>query len=664
MSAGWYLNRLRRMTPQEVSWRVRDELVKRRWRGRKGGGAARVALRGTPAFAFAALDPAGLDLDPVAAQAIVAAAEQVLAGRIRLFERDMALPQTAQDWFTDPDSGHVAPRDAYTFDIDARDPGLVGNLTFTPSRLIHVTLLASAYMLTGRDAFAELAAAQLRSWWQANPFLIGIHWAAGIECGLRLTAFAWTRRLLASWPGVADLFENSALARDQIYHHQFYLGGLRSYGTSANNHLIAEYLGLFVGGTAFPWFAESTRWRETGRRGLEHEARLQVFPDGFGRELASEYHGFTMELLMVAALEGLMADAPFSTDFLGTIARMADAWAASLDVCQRPPRQGDTDDAYALLLDPPGRLRRAVGLLAEAAALIGPAPWWPAIPRDLGSALVKDMRRRHPAPMPSFPRPRHRPNLFHDAGHAFLRDLDSRPDEIWCRCDHGPHGYLAIAGHAHADALAIELRHAGIDVLVDPGTYCYLTDPAARRYFRSTLAHNTLEIGGQGQAAYGGSFLWLDAPKSSLVAAEGLDDGPVARWQARHEGYTKKLAGEPVHERVVTLDRVARRVEVTDRVIGQGSFPVRLAFHFGPAVEVRADGEGFALAWRAGDRAYTGRLVVPAALRWQAHRGATDPMLGWYSSAFHERVPSTSLIGGGDVVAGDTLASRLIIDPA
>ncbi|HXE15860.1 MAG TPA: alginate lyase family protein [Stellaceae bacterium] len=662
MSIHWYLNRLRRMTPQEVSWRVRDEVVKRRWRALQGEPAAPV-MSAEPSFDFAPLDPAALDLAPDATRDIVAEAEKILAGRIRLFERDMALPQSAIDWFTDPDSGRIAPSEAYTFDIDSRDPGIVGNLTFTPSRLIHVTLLASAYALTGRADFAELAAAQLKSWWDANPFLTGIHWTAGIECGMRLVTFAWTRRLLARWPGVAALFENSALARDQIYRHQFYLGGLRSYGSSANNHLIAEYLGLYVGATAFPWFPETARWREIGRAGLEEEARLQVFPDGVGRELASEYNGFTMELLMVAALEGVIAGRPLSAPFHHAIARLADAWAASLDVALRPPRQGDTDDAYALLVDPPGRHKRAIRLLAEAAALVGPAPWWPELPRDMGSALVKEARRRSPAALPSFDRPPHRPNLFPDAGLAFLRDLDGRRDELWVRCDHGPHGYLAIAGHAHADALSIELRHAGVDVLVDPGTYCYLTDPVARRYFRSTIAHNTLEIGGGDSATYGGSFLWLDSPNAAALSVDGLDGGPVASWRARHDGYAKKKPGQPIHERSVTLDRAARRVDIADKIAGQGRFDVRLAYHFGPAVEARADGDGFALAWQANGRRYTGRLTLPAALGWQVHRGATDPMLGWYSPAFHEMEPATSLVGSGSIEAGAVLAARLQIDP-
>jgi hypothetical protein len=661
MSFHWYLSRLRRMTPQEVSWRLRDEMVKRRWRTLKGAGAPPPAS-GAATFAFAPLEPGELALDPAEAQGLIAAAERILAGRMPLFERDMKLPQSARDWFTDPDSGRVAPDEAYTFDVDSREPETVGNLTFTPSRLIHVTLLAAAYALTGRVEFAALAASQLRSWWQANPFLTGIHWSAGIECGLRLVAFAWTRRLLAGWPDVAALFEESAPARDQIYRHQFYLAGLRSYGSSANNHLIAEYLGLFVGASAFPWFEESRRWAEIGRAGLEEEARLQVFPDGFGRELASEYHGFTMELLMVAALENLVGGPPLSAEFHHITARMADAWAAALDGAQRPPRQGDTDDAYALLLDPPGRHRRAVRLLGEAAALVGPAPWWPHTPRDFGAALFAAMRRRANAPLPDLPRPARRPDLFTDAGIALLRDLDDRPDALWCRCDHGPHGYLAIAGHAHADALSIEVRHGGVDLLVDPGTYCYLTDPVARRYFRSTIAHNTLEIAGRDQATYAGSFLWLDAPHAELVAISGLAEGPVAAWQARHDGYAK-LAGEPVHNRTVTLDRAARRIDIADRIVGQGEFDLRLAYHLGPSVEAQPDGDGYVLAWDVNGRRYTGRLTLPHGLVWQAHRGEAEPMLGWYSRAFHEKEPATSLIGGGRVAAGVVLAATLQIDP-
>ena len=232
----------------------------------------------TPAF-----DPAALGLNNAGkGDPILAAADDLLAGRLRIFGREIALPRQGRDWFLEPECDIFAPSEAYAFDIDARDPAVVGNhkFLFEPSRLQHASLLAAAYALSARDAYAELAAQQLQSWWRANPFLTGVHWTSGIEVGLRLVSFAWTRRLLDGWAGVGDCFEDSALARDQIYRHQLYLAALRSHGSSANNHLLAELLGLYVGATAFPWFPESRRWRESAARELEAEAARQVFPDG------------------------------------------------------------------------------------------------------------------------------------------------------------------------------------------------------------------------------------------------------------------------------------------------------------------------------------------------------------------------------------------------
>ena len=67
------------------------------------------------------------------------------------------------------------------------------------------------------------------------------------------------------------------------------------------------------------------------------------------------------------------------------------------------------------------------------------------------------------------------------------------------------------------------MRHDGVEVLVDPGTYCYHGEPAWRSYFRSTLAHNTLEVDGTSQAVEAGPFLWATQPHSEVVA---VDVGP------------------------------------------------------------------------------------------------------------------------------------------
>ncbi len=662
MTLPWHFKRMSRMGPREIAARLRDEAIKASWRRLKAkpvSGLDSVTAR----FAEIELIPSQLG-DGVAVAAIAAAGECLLAGRLPLFGREAALPQNARDWFVDADSGRLSPMTDYAFDIDARDPAVVGNHKFLlePSRLQHATLLAAAWFTTRREAFAELAAHQVTAWCEANPFLCGVHWTSGIELGMRLVSFAWTRRLLKDWPGAAGCFEASPLMRTQIYRHQQYLATLGSHGSSANNHRIAELLGLFVGASAFPWYQESRAWRQMAASELEAEARRQIFPDGFDREQASDYHGYVLELLMIAAVEDFASERAPEPGLLESVARMADAWAAILDSRLRAPRQGDNDDAYGLLLDPPDRTRRPRSLLAAAKAIVGPAPWWPAVPDDVRSCLFAALCqcKSASAALPAS-RPSRRPNCLPQAGLVLLRDLEPRPDELWCRCDHGPHGYLSIAGHAHADALSIELRHGGIDLLADPGTYCYLAEPEARRYFRSTLAHNTLEIGGRDQARSGGPFLWLNAPKSILVEATGLDEGQVARWTARHHGYANQT-GRPVHQRSVTLDRQDRWLTVEDRVLGHGRFPVRLAFHLGPAIGVCLNGDCADLTWLGEDSQRRARLSLPEALTWRAWCGSLDPMLGWYAPCFGQRLPATSLIGEGVLDAKELLRTVLAID--
>jgi len=254
-------------------------------------------------------------------------------------------------------------------------------------------------------------------------------------------------------------------------------------------------------------------------------------------------------------------------------------------------------------------------------------------------------------------RPSIRPELFADAGHVYLRHV-SDGCEIWCRCDHGPHGFLSIAAHGHADALAIELRVDGTEIFSDPGTYCYHGEPEWRRYFRSTLGHNTLELLAQDQSVSGGPFLWTKHASSALIKTDGLDQSaPRATWQAEHDGYVERVG--PVHRRTVTLDRADQLLTIVDQVIGGSapSFPARLALHLGLEVDVRLTHVSAQLSWPGGD----GVLELPDDLVWSLHRGETNPPLGWYSPAFGEKHPTFTLIGTGNIAEGMELLTRLRI---
>ena len=328
--------------------------------------------------------------------------------------------------------------------------------------------------------------------------------------------------------------------------------------------MIAEAAGQLVASCAFPWFRESDRWRRTSALLLERELIRNTFPSGVGRELASDYQPFVAELGFLAAVEAEASGHPLSPPVWQRLSAMADSAAALLDERLRPPRQGDSDEGRALLLDAPAP-NRWPSLLALADALVGPLDWWPRPPADAGSVIVGALAgaKRHVEG-----RPGQRPSRFADAGVTLLRT--SGENEIWCRCDGGPHGYLSIAAHAHADALSVEVRYAGIDILADPGTYCYHGERAWRSYFRSTIAHNTAELGGRSQSSERGPFMWARHAQAREI--EVIDDGDIARWTAEHDGYAS-LDPPALHRRSVLLDRASRSIDIIDEI--EGGMPRR-----------------------------------------------------------------------------------------
>jgi hypothetical protein len=651
---GWYARRVAAMSPAEVAWRVHDQVLRAAWAPRQvtreqltadmppsAGGRRFVAV----------LPPDTAARVPGAARAaVIDQADRLLRGEwevLGVARTDLVLP----DWFRDPVTDRRSAPERYAFRIDHRSEEQVGNVkqVWEISRLQHLTLLANAWFLTHEEKYASRVADHLRSWWRENPFLSGVHWTSGIELGVRLISLTWIRRLLDEWPAIAGLFENDALAVRQIRWHQQYLAAFPSRGSSANNHVVAEAAGQFVASCAFPWFPESERWRRKSALLLERELIRNSFPSGIGRELASDYQCFIAELGLVAAVEAEASGHPLSPVTWERLCAMADSAAAMVDARLRPPRQGDSDEGRGLLLDAPAP-NRWPSWLALADAIFGRLDWWPRPPADAGSSIVGALAgaKRHIEG-----RPGGRPSRFADAGMTLLRT--SGENEIWCRCDGGPHGYLSIAAHAHADALSVEVRYAGVDVLADPGTYCYHGERAWRSYFRSTIAHNTAELGGRSQSSESGPFMWVRHADAREVNV--IDDGDIASWTAEHDGYAS-LDPPALHRRSVLLDRASRSIDIIDEIEG-GSYDVRLAFHLGPEVQAKLDGSCAALLWPGTSAPGVARLELPSALRWTLHRGETDPILGWYAPGFGRRVPAFSLVGCGRCVPGAPLATRL-----
>jgi hypothetical protein len=558
-------------------------------------------------------------------------AEQYLRGEYRLL--NIAFRQPKPDWHCDPHSGRRAPL-SFAQDIDYRDPAVVGDIKniWELNRHTHLTVLALACAMTGDERYGRACAEQLQSWVDSNPIQRGVNWTSALELGVRLIAWAWIERLLRGSEQHEHLFGPHGTLWAAIYWQQWLIAHNTSSGSSANNHLVGEMAGLFIAATVWPYFAESSGWRATARRVLEREAARQTFETGLNREQAFAYHRFSLELFLLAGIEGERAGVPFSPACKTSVRRMLEVIPTLIDVGGNPPRFGDEDGGTALQLQPMnassldwlyrlGRrwLQAQVPLPRQGSGVLAQLMIWPG----------------------AGPPERHRPVRssigsigLADAGLYVLTADRSTSREIFCLADAGPLGYLSIAAHGHADALSFSLSVRGKPIIVDPGTFSYFGEPHWRDYFRGTRAHNTITVDGLDQSTAGGCFLWSRKARARVLTWMPRPDG--AELVAEHDGYAR-LPGRVVHRR--RLDLRGDRLEIGDELLGQGEHELEWRLHFAPECGVALDGE----VCRVSRDGASLRITLDSALSWHVVHGGRDG--GWYSPAYHLKVASATLVG-------------------
>jgi hypothetical protein len=136
-------------------------------------------------------------------------------------------------------------------------------------------------------------------------------------------------------------------------------------------------------------------------------------------------------------------------------------------------------------------------------------------------------------------------------------------------------------------------------------------------------------------------------------------------WAAVHDGYGDLESGGVRHQRVVRLVQEEDAVVVSDLVTGRGPHQVELRFHLGPDVTAELKDGRAQLSWPYRDTMRHATFTLPEDLAWSTHHGETDPPLGWYSPAFGERVPTTTMVGVGRVQGRLELHTQLHFrDPA
>ena len=578
---------------------------------------------------------AQLTLDPADAKISVEAANALVNHEFDVFGIAYKVGTTI-NFHKDPKTGKVWPL-RFWGDIDYRRADAIGGIKFAweLNRLHHLPRLGLTYALTGNRVYFDEIFTQLQDWLDYNPYPQGINWISGIELGIRIVNLVYALKLV----GVEALEpRHKDTLATFVFLHGRHLYRYPSKYSSCANHALAEALGMYASGLAFPGFPMAKKWSAFGGELLKREITRQVYPDGSSFEHSVPYLQFVLDHFLIYFL---LTQEYYQTRDEIVANRLIKAFefiAATIDDKGNLPLIGDDDDGYLLKVGV-GEQNNFISLLNTGSILFDRPDWiHPSATLDTKTIVLlghdvkvewERLRSKQAWHQNSY--------YFPDAGLAVIVDNKGARSVLFVG-NSGPLGLIPLSGHGHADALSFWLSINGQPFFVDPGTYLYHSGGKWRRYFRSTAAHNTVQVDGFDQADQIADFIFADPYKVKDIEWSETDDRVL--WSASHDGY-QRLPDPVLHRRRVTYKKNEYTFHIVDELRCRDTHEIQIYFHFHPDVQVEALGKN---TYRLSANNTKLLLQVDAKLESQSFCGSVSPLRGWYSATFNRLEKTHTLV--------------------
>jgi len=647
--AEWILRRLAAMSPAEITHRAVEQAKRQAWRNDRRGWAAFSCSDGPLEAPAILAERLRAPLTAAVARQAEDAAAALREGRLVLMGQTWPAepgPERPAFWLLDPASGRSWPGEArYCFDVGYRHGTTTGlgdvKYVWEPNRWQFLQPLALLAAQGDGDAPQTILAA-LDAWIEANPPFRGINWPSGIELAFRLVSLVV---IVAGVGGDSIAPTLRVRLRQLVAAHAYWLARYPSLHSSANNHRLAEALGLAAASVLTPDHRDASAWTSEADSIVAELTPALFSRDGVYLEQSPTYGASALEMLGFFALlrGGLLPGGA-----AGTVIAGLEHARVMLDTGSQAPRIGDDDEGRIIVAAPGHETRFVASALAATAAAIGRPDLAPA-DHDVSFRDVVFGTARHGTAAADGVR------VFRDGGYTVVRQPVAGQAMLLV-FDHGPLGYLSIAAHGHADALAVWLHLDDQPVLVDAGTFLYHSGGGVRDLFRSTALHNTLRVCGAEQSLPAGAFNWRHKARARPVRCTAA---PAWSISAEHDGYLKRFG--VLHARQLVAEPDGFRIE--DRLEGGASaLEIDAGFLVHPALDVTIEGHT-AVVSRSGHTLVRLALSGAGTLQLAAVRGEAPPRPGYYSPAFSVREEATMIVATGRLGPGDVLSTRVTIMP-
>lgn len=431
------------------------------------------------------------------------------------------------------------------------------------SRFGWVYPLVRVYASTREEKYAEIFWNLLESWLEKNPPNMGPNWQCGQEAAIRSFAvifglFTFLASAATTEERLGKALSLLNISAERIIKHINYAR------IQMGNHAVSEAGVLWTIGLLFPFLKNSEKYKEFGKYVLEDEVKKFNFADGSYIQHSMNYQRLMLHVYLWCFRLAQINSLKFSGF---TYERIRRSYLFLYNM-QDPdsgftPNYGPNDGANIFSLSnceyPDFRpVIQAFHYLYTGKRIYEDGPhdeimFW-LFGRESLNAKVDLIERKS--------------RDFHTGGYYTFRRKNS-----WgmTRC----HTYRSRPNQA--DMLHFDLWWKGTNILRDSGTYSYF-DPMNNwnRFFLSTRAHNTVEVGNTDQMIKGDRFRWYSLLKSRFHFHETGDIYEV--WQGEHDGY-KRLSSKAIHRRAI-VNFFEDYWVVIDDILGKGKEQTRLIWNF------------------------------------------------------------------------------------
>lgn len=498
------------------------------------------------------------------------------------------------------------------------------------ARCQHFLTLAQAWRVSAQERYAREILNQIRDFDEANPLGRGVNWTCTMDVALRGANWAIALDLIGGCQAL-ETAELSAAYGSLFDHGRFIRANLENTYEITSNHFLSNVVGLHFIAAALPETPTSLDWLKFASNAVQKEIDVQVLPDGADFESSIPYHRLVIELFLGSFRLAQHLNQPFSQHFKRRLEDMVEYLIGVLLPSGEMPILGDADDGRLMIATDYGTWNRKDPrhVLAPAALTLGRPDWLEYAPAESRWEALWwgfDGSRVDAGGQP----PPDNVHLYPNAGVAVSRHRDGGR---FLMITNSIVGTVGFGNHKNNDQLSFEYHDQGQPLIVDPGSYVYTSDFAARNLFRGTAYHNTVQIDGVEQNEFNPEWIFRMFEKASPEHVAFDEENRIVTYEGYHKGYETQLAQPVRHTRHFEHRLDDGRLEIVDVLSGSGAHDLCWNFHFHPSV-------------RAELLTGAARLETPDGqwqLTWTGDGLERSLDSTWFSPSYGVRIPSTAL---------------------